>query len=142
MSALVVLATDIEELEAITTIDLLRRAGIEVTVASITGHKEVKCSRGVRIVTDKLLEECNESYDVIAIPGGMPGAVNLSKCQLLIQRMKDQLKAQKYVAAICASPAVVIEAMGIAFVKYHIESITHTIVKEGKLHRSHHSRVN
>ena len=76
---LIGIADGTEELEAVTIIDVLRRAEIDVTVASVEPGHEVKCSRGVRLVADKLIGECvAEDWDAIMVPGGMPGAQNLS----------------------------------------------------------------
>ncbi|EKE41713.1 hypothetical protein ENUP19_0248G0023 [Entamoeba nuttalli] len=113
MKALVVIANGSEELEAVTIIDILARAKIQVTTATINSNLETACSRGVKIMADKFLSECNEQYDVIAIPGGLPGADNLAGSQLLIQKIKEQLAANRFVAAICASPAIVLEGNGI-----------------------------
>ena len=67
-------------------------------------------------MADKLLKDCDDVYDVIALPGGMPGATNFAACPLLIQKLKEQIEAKRFVAAICASPAVVLEAQGLLFV--------------------------
>ena len=116
MKALVVLATGSEELEAVSIIDLLVRGGIQVTTATINDTLETKCSRGVKIVADKFLKDCNEQYDVIALPGGLPGANYFAECSLLIEKLQQQIEAKRYIAAICASPAVVLEANGLLFV--------------------------
>ncbi len=110
---LVPVADGTEELEAITIIDILRRAGADVTVASVNG-KEITASRGVRILADQLLSDCqNESYDLIALPGGMPGAEHLRDNKALISLLKEQKEAGKLYAAICASPAVVFQPHGL-----------------------------
>ncbi len=71
---LVPIADGTEEIEATSIIDTLRRAGLEVTVASV-GTAQVTASRGVKIAADALIADCaNETYDCIALPGGMPGA--------------------------------------------------------------------
>ena len=108
-TALVVICDSVEEVELVTTIDLLVRAGIAVTVASIeTDRLAHTCTRGVKIVADKHLHECTETYDVICIPGGMPGATTLGACSPLVERLKTQLAEGRWVAAICASPVVVL----------------------------------
>ncbi|EMH77660.1 DJ-1/PfpI family protein [Entamoeba histolytica HM-1:IMSS-B] len=148
MKALVVIANGSEELEAVTIIDILARAKIQVTTATINSNLETACSRGVKIMADKFLSECNEQYDVIAIPGGLPGADNLAGSQLLIQKIKEQLAANRFVAAICASPAIVLEGNGIMFViifsvyEAMIYFNIHFIVKEESVLPIHHSNQN
>jgi len=105
---LVPIAEGTEEIEAVCIIDVLRRAGAEVTVASVD-RLEVKASRGVRLVADKLISECAEnSYDLIVLPGGMPGAEHLRNCKELEAMLKKQCEEGKFYAAICASPVVVL----------------------------------
>ena len=110
---LVPVADGTEELEAIGIIDVLRRAGAEVIVASV-GNIQITASRGTRIVADKLISDCkNEVFDLIALPGGMPGAENLRDCPELIKMLKDQQSHGRLYAAICASPAVVLQHHGL-----------------------------
>lgn len=109
---LVAIADGIEELEAVTIIDVLRRAKADVTVASV-GSKQVTASRGVRLVADILIADCaKEVYDLIVLPGGMPGAEHLRDSKALIELLKAQAKSGRYYAAICASPAVVLNHHG------------------------------
>ena len=102
-----------EELEAVTIIDLLRRAGIEVTVASLSGDA-VKCSRGTWLVPDTSLDQALQSeYDMLALPGGLPGANHLAedaRIKSLVQEMNTQ---QRFVAAICAAPKVLARAFAV-----------------------------
>jgi len=107
---LVPIADGTEEIEAITIIDILRRADIEVTVASaMAGRKTVITAHGVKIESDVLLEGCStEQWDAIAIPGGIPGADHLGNSSVLIAMLKDMFSSGRLVAAICASPAVVL----------------------------------
>jgi protein deglycase len=112
-SVLVPIATGIEEIEAVTIIDVLRRAGVEVVVASV-GDLQIVASRGVKIVADKLIAECaNRIFDLIALPGGMPGAEYLRDSGELTAMLKAQHKAGRLYAAICASPAVVLQYHGL-----------------------------
>ena len=107
---LVPLAEGCEELEAVTIIDLLRRAGIEVTTAGLTPGI-VKASRGVQLVPDVTLDVAlQDDYDMVVLPGGMPGAANLKADPRIIQLLKDMAAAGKYTAAICAAPMVLAEA--------------------------------
>ena len=111
---LVPIADGTEEIEAVCIIDTLRRAGAEVTVASVMDSLEVKASRGVNLVADKAISECShETYDAIALPGGIPGAEHLRDSELLIDMLKKQREAGRIYAAICASPAVVFEHHGL-----------------------------
>jgi 4-methyl-5(b-hydroxyethyl)-thiazole monophosphate biosynthesis len=118
--ALVFLAEGFEEVEAVTPVDYLRRAGIEVTTASITSSKTVKGARGVPVVADTLLEELAKKnalsageWDAVFIPGGMPGASNLAACPAVGKLFREMAEAGKIFAAICASPAVVLAPLGL-----------------------------
>lgn len=107
---LVPLAPGCEELEAVTIIDLLRRAGIEVVAAGLEPGI-VKASRGTQLVPDTTLDSVlKDDFDMIALPGGMPGAQHLkedARVQELLKRMAAQ---NKYTAAICAAPVALAEA--------------------------------
>ncbi|MFW6254120.1 MAG: DJ-1 family glyoxalase III [Chitinivibrionales bacterium] len=113
-SVLVPIADGSEEIEAVTIIDILRRAGAEVTVASVMPQKQIRASRGVQIVADKTLDECvSEQYDCIVLPGGKPGAQNFSETPALIDMLHAQKESGRLYAAICASPALVLEPHGL-----------------------------
>lgn len=110
---LVPIADGTEEIEAVTIIDILVRAGAQVTVASV-GELQVTASRGVKLVADKSIDDCRgESFDLIALPGGLPGADNLRDCPALIEMLKAQKAAGKLYAAICATPAVSLTPHGL-----------------------------
>lgn len=110
---LVAIAEGIEELEAVTIIDVLRRAEADVTVASV-GAKQVTASRGVKLVADAVISDClGTVYDLIVLPGGMPGAEHLRDCSQLIDMLKEQAASGRLYAAICASPAVVLKPHGL-----------------------------
>lgn len=111
MKALICLAEGFEEVEAITPIDILRRAGIDVTVAGV-GSITVLGSHNILVTADKLIEECDESYDIILLPGGMPGSVNLSKDFEVIRRIINTAQ-NGWICAICAAPAVVLGNTGL-----------------------------
>lgn len=101
---LIPLADGCEELEAVTLIDLLRRAEIGVMTASLM-EKTVKCSRGTFIVADTELDLVVASeYDMLALPGGLPGANHLMNDQRVQKILKDFSNNNKYTAAICAAP--------------------------------------
>lgn len=105
-SVLVPLAQGCEELEAVTIIDLLRRAQISVTTASLD-QQPVVASRGTRLLADKTLDEAlaNE-YDMIVLPGGLPGADNLNNDKRITDLLKHMAQHKKFTAAICAAPKV------------------------------------
>jgi len=99
-------ATGYEEVEALTVVDLLRREGIEINMVSVTGEKEVTGSHGITVKMDKLFEEMDDSADMLILPGGMPGTLNLKAHEGLVSLLKDYDKKGKYLAAICAAPTV------------------------------------
>ena len=110
---LVPIATGTEEIETACIIDTLRRAQADVTVASV-GDITITASRGLKITADCLISDCiNETFNLIALPGGMPGAGYLRDCDVLIKMLKDQISANRLYAAICASPAVVLAHHGL-----------------------------
>ena len=110
---LVAVADGTEELEAVTIIDVLRRAQLDVTVASVMPGHEVACSRGVHLVADKLIGEClGTPWDAVICPGGMPGATNLAECEPLRDILVAQNDGQALIGAICAAPQVVLAPLG------------------------------
>jgi len=107
---LVPLAEGFEELEAVTIIDMLRRAGIDVVVASL-GDSPVAGSHGIRIAADTPLAALAEQeFDMIAMPGGMPGADHLKKDPRIAELIRHLRQQGKPVAAICAAPMVLAAA--------------------------------
>jgi len=107
---LVPLAPGFEELEAVTIIDLLRRAMIDVTVAGLE-EGAIKGSRGTRILPDTLLANAMDSdYDMIVLPGGLPGADNLNSDSRIHDLLKKMSEKGQYIAAICAAPKVLATA--------------------------------
>lgn len=105
-SVLVPLAPGCEELEAVTIIDLLRRAGIEVTVAGLEAGP-VLASRGVRLLPDTTLDTVAEaSFDLIVLPGGAEGARRLGQDPRLTGLLTRQIAQGRQLAAICAAPSV------------------------------------
>ena len=109
-TALVPIADGSEDIESVTIIDVLRRAGVEVTVASVMPEQrlQITAARGTRIVADAHIEHCLATqYDLIALPGGLPGANHLRDCAPLIALLRTQREAGRWFSAICASPAVV-----------------------------------
>ena len=109
---LIPLATGCEEIEAITLIDLLRRADIKVTTASLD-VKEVCGLNGVRLIADTTIDKVKErTFDMVALPGGQPGADNLNADSRIHEILKRH-HATQWVGAICAAPKVLVDA-GIA----------------------------
>jgi 4-methyl-5(b-hydroxyethyl)-thiazole monophosphate biosynthesis len=107
---LIPLAEGCEELEAVTVIDLLRRAGFEVVVAGLKPGI-VKASRGVQLVPDTTLDAAlGDDYDMVVLPGGLPGATYLREDPRIIALLQKMAAAGRYTAAICAAPRVLAEA--------------------------------
>ncbi|MFP5505790.1 MAG: DJ-1 family glyoxalase III [Gammaproteobacteria bacterium] len=105
-SVLVPLAQGCEELEAVTIIDLLRRAGIEVVSAGLD-EQPVRASRGTVLIPDTTLDAvADRDFDMIVLPGGLPGADHLDRDPRVRDRLKRMAAAGRYVAAICAAPKV------------------------------------
>lgn len=100
-------ATGTEEIEALGTADIIRRAGLDLRIVSITQERIVTGSHGIRVETDALLKDV-EFYDadLLIFPGGMPGATNLAACEDLNERIRDHVYLGRPVAAICAAPLI------------------------------------
>ncbi len=107
---LVPLADGFEEIEAVTVVDLLRRAGIEVHTAALSGAR-VTGSHGIGVQADMMLDEAAAAdYDMIVLPGGMPGAEHLKRDPRVVTLLKRFAEAGRYTAAICAAPGVLAHA--------------------------------
>ena len=105
-SVLVPLAQGCEELEAVTIIDLLRRAGIDVVTAGLD-NRPVAASRGTLLIADTRLDDVlGRTFDMVVLPGGLPGADHLAADPRIIAVLRSQHAAQRYIAAICAAPKV------------------------------------
>ncbi len=113
-TVLVPISNGVEEIEAVVVIDVLRRASANVTVASVEESLAVTASRGVKLVADAPIEVCvDNTFDLIVLPGGMPGSQKLSDSQPLIKMLKNQENYGRLYAAICAAPAIVLEKHGL-----------------------------
>lgn len=110
--ALFLLADGFEEVEAITPMDALSRAGVEIIKCGVTG-KNVTSSHKVTVVTDITISDVSDNYDLIYLPGGLPGSYNLKNNEKVCELIKKQNEEGRIVAAICASPAVVLGPCGL-----------------------------
>ncbi len=99
-------ATGYEEVEALTVVDILRRAGIDTDMVSVTGDIVVTGSHNISVKMDKLFDEAEKNADMIVLPGGIPGTPNLKAHSGLKQMIEEFCGAGKYIAAICAAPTV------------------------------------
>lgn len=101
------LTAGFEEIEALTVIDILRRADISIQSVSITDKLEVVGAHDITVYADCLLAEVDFTQaDYLILPGGMPGATHLANCEALTSKLKVHHAAQKPLAAICAAPLV------------------------------------
>lgn len=109
-SALVLLAEGFEEIEAVTVIDLLRRAGVEVRTAALHGRRATGSHR-ITLEADAELEDLQDPlFDAIVLPGGLPGADHLQQDARVISLLQRYATEDRYVAAICAAPGVLARA--------------------------------
>ncbi len=107
---LVPLADGFEEIEAVTIIDVLRRGGVEVTTASLNDSEEVHGSNGITILANTLLKYLSaDEFDMMVLPGGIPGAENLRDSDK-VQELVKEFKKDKLVGAICAAPIALYSA--------------------------------
>lgn len=104
--AVIFFAPGLEECEGLLTVDLLRRAGVEVTIAAVGGEKIVCSARKVSVLADALAEELDyAAFDAVILPGGLPGVTNLKNDATVRRVCCDFNAAGKTVAAICAAPS-------------------------------------
>ncbi|SFF45232.1 4-methyl-5(b-hydroxyethyl)-thiazole monophosphate biosynthesis [Fontimonas thermophila] len=114
MNALIPVADGSESLETVTIVNLLRRADVAVTVASIGSDRTINATRGLVLVADARLEAVlDQSFDLIALPGGEAGARALGACMPLIEKLKAQRRAHRWYAGICAAPALALSPHGL-----------------------------
>lgn len=143
-NALVLFADGSEELEAVTVVNILRRAGVNVTLAGLTAGA-LRGSRGTMLVPDTTLDAVlHDSFDIVVLPGGQPGTNHL-RADARVLKLVQQMSAQgKYVSAICAAPSVLASAGLLdgkkatsfptcldGFPKVHLQ--TAAVVEDGKL---------
>jgi 4-methyl-5(b-hydroxyethyl)-thiazole monophosphate biosynthesis len=112
--ALIAIAEGVDDLQTVTLIDVLRRAQLEVVVASIEGRRMLTCARGTRLTADGMLVDLLvQDFDLIVLPGGIIGAQHLAAHQPLQQLIKDQAAAGRFFAAIAEAPALALQAFGV-----------------------------
>lgn len=133
-----VIADGSEEIEFSASLDVMARGGIRVTVVSVMGHKLCTLSRGMKVQADGLIDDVKgHQYDVIVLPGGMPGAQHLADSESLVQMLKGQKARGGWYAAICASPAVVFKGRGICtsekMVCYDYKDFTEPLIRDGHM---------
>lgn len=103
----VFLADGSEEIEALTVVDLLFRAGIPVQTVSVNKTPDILSSHGVRITADTTVDRLNfDELDMLVLPGGMPGTLNLQRCETLIRELQRFFQEGRRISAICAAPTI------------------------------------
>lgn len=96
-----------EEIEALTVVDLCRRGGLDVDTVSVTEEAEVKGSHGISVRMDKRFSQADfDGYDMLVLPGGMPGTRNLEACGELMRQIDAFYAGGRYIGAICAAPSI------------------------------------
>ncbi|XP_069774727.1 Parkinson disease protein 7 homolog [Narcine bancroftii] len=134
---LLILAKGAEEMEVVIPTDLMRRAGITVTVAGLTGSDSVTCSRDVVICPDSSLQDAVKQgpYDAIVLPGGNLGAQNLSESPAVREVLKAQEARNGLIAAICAGPTALL-AHGVG---YGRKVTTHPLAKDKMMNQGNYT---
>jgi 4-methyl-5(b-hydroxyethyl)-thiazole monophosphate biosynthesis len=101
------LADGFEEIEALTQIDYLRRAGIEIISVGVSG-KTIKGAHGIEVVPDITIDKAvlSDELEMVILPGGIPGVPNLASCEKVLEAIEFAFKGGKYIAAICAAPTL------------------------------------
>lgn len=104
---LALVADGTEEVELLSVVNILRRAGVDVTIASIYERTNVITSHNIKMIADDSVTNINlTGYDLIFIPGGMPGVTNILGCEGILDALREQIRLKKRVAAICAGPSI------------------------------------
>jgi 4-methyl-5(b-hydroxyethyl)-thiazole monophosphate biosynthesis len=141
---IVLLAEGFEEVEALTPVDYLRRAGIETVTAAISGSRTVTGARKIPVIADAILdewlrrEEAND-WDAVILPGGMPGSANLAASEETGGLLEEMAAAGKWICAICAAPALVLAPLGMLSTRKFTcypgmeEKVTDAVWAEGRV---------
>ena len=99
------LAEGFEEIEGLMVVDMLRRAGVNVDMVSISDSLQVNGSHAIPVMADKLIKDIDfDAYDLLVLPGGMPGTIHIGECKLLCDEVVKAYENGKKIAAICAAP--------------------------------------
>lgn len=105
--AAVFLAEGFEEIEALTVVDICRRCGVDIDMVSVAEANQVTGSHGVTVTADKVFSQAEfDAYDMLVLPGGMPGTKNLEAHEPLMEQIDAFYENGKYIAAICAAPSI------------------------------------
>ena len=102
----ILLADGFEEIEGLTVVDLMRRAGIDITMVSIKDDLNITGARGIKVIADMLIKDMDYDGDMLVLPGGMPGTNHLKESEAVREAILSYKKSGKYLAAICAAPTV------------------------------------
>ncbi|KAK7199997.1 4-methyl-5(beta-hydroxyethyl)-thiazole monophosphate synthesis protein [Novymonas esmeraldas] len=114
MNVLVAAADYSEDIEVISIRDVLSRAAIKVTLASVEESKHITLGHGTKVECDALIGDLSaKDFDAVLLPGGMPGALHLSNCEALKKILHEVRAEKKLYGAICAAPSVALAAMGL-----------------------------
>ena len=109
--ALIVLADGFEDVEAVTPVDVLRRGGVEVVTASLSGDRKVRSAHGITMLADASFADASkDDFDAIILPGGGEGTQNLRSSRELAERLRRQKEEDRLICAICAAPLVLMDA--------------------------------
>ncbi|WP_026496078.1 DJ-1 family glyoxalase III [Butyrivibrio sp. WCD3002] len=101
------LANGFEEIEALTVVDLCRRAGLTIDMVSVTDSLQVTGSHGIEVKADKVIDELDfDAMDMLVLPGGLPGTTNLENTEKLMDNIRAFDSKGKFISAICAAPGV------------------------------------
>ncbi len=100
------LAEGFEEIEALTVVDILRRAELDINTVSITDNTEVCGAHGIKVISDEIIDNIDNNFDLLYIPGGYPGYVNLESSFKVKELIEKTYNREKLIAAICAAPSI------------------------------------
>ena len=104
--AVIFFAPGLEECEGLVTVDLLRRAGVEVQICAVSNDRTIAGAHGIRIVCDALASDADRTADAVILPGGIPGTPNLAASKTVCDLVREFDASGRLVAAICAAPTV------------------------------------
>ena len=104
--AVIFFAPGLEECEGLVTVDLLRRAGVEVQICAVSNDRTIAGAHGIRIVCDALASDADRTADAVILPGGIPGTPNLAASKTVCNLVREFDASGRLVAAICAAPTV------------------------------------